>query len=145
LLEDVGVFDHTGLGRCGVMALDGCSIATLLVRGADDAFSSVLLALIAVAVLARIINIYIPVPGSLKTILNVVLALIAVGIVLWLINTYIPMAGSIKAILNMVVVAATCVGVLRALGLWSGTVRLWRKITSRRIEHDSFGGRESKV
>jgi predicted membrane protein len=106
---------------------------------------SVLLALIAVGVLARLIHTYIPVPGNIKTILNVVLALIAVGIVLWVINTYIPMAGSIKAILNIVVVVATCVAILQAFGLWAGTVTLWRKITSRRMEHDPLVVPESKV
>lgn len=36
--------------------------------------------------------------------LDVVIALIVVGVLLWLVNTYIPMAGSIKSILNAVVV-----------------------------------------
>jgi predicted membrane protein len=49
----------------------------------------------------------------------IVLALIVVGMVLWLINTYIPMAGSIKTILNVVVVIAVCVWVLQAVGLWT--------------------------
>ncbi len=40
------------------------------------------------------------------------------GIILWLINTYVPMAGSIKTILNVVVVVAVCVWVLQAVGLW---------------------------
>jgi predicted membrane protein len=50
--------------------------------------------------------------------LNVVLALIVVGVALWLINRYIPMASSIKTILNVVVVVAVCVWVLQAVGLW---------------------------
>jgi hypothetical protein len=37
---------------------------------------------------------------------------------LWLINRFIPMAGSIKTILNVVVVVAVSVWVLRATGLW---------------------------
>jgi hypothetical protein len=49
----------------------------------------------------------------------VVLVLIIVGMALWLINTYIPMAGSIKTILNVVVVIAVAVWVLKAFGLWS--------------------------
>lgn len=48
----------------------------------------------------------------------IVLALIVVGVGLWLINTYIPMAGSIKTILNVVIVVATAVWVLQAFGLW---------------------------
>jgi len=49
----------------------------------------------------------------------IVLVLIVVGMVLWLINTYIPMARSIKTILNAVVVIAVCVWVLKAAGLWT--------------------------
>ncbi len=48
----------------------------------------------------------------------IVLALIVVGVALWLINTYIPMASSIKTILNVVVVVAVVIWVLRAVGLW---------------------------
>lgn len=48
----------------------------------------------------------------------IVLVLIIVGVALWLINTYIPMASSIKTILNIVVVIAVCVWVLQAVGLW---------------------------
>jgi predicted membrane protein len=49
---------------------------------------------------------------------NVVIALIVVGVALWLINTYIPMASSIKTILNVVVVVAVAVWVLQAVGMW---------------------------
>jgi len=57
-------------------------------------------ALIVVAIVGWLTNTVIPVPGSMKPVLNVVLALIVVGIALELINTYVPMAASIKAILN---------------------------------------------
>jgi predicted membrane protein len=50
---------------------------------------------------------------------NLVIVLIVVGMALYLINTYIPMASSIKTILNVVVVVAVCVWVLQAVGLWS--------------------------
>ena len=49
---------------------------------------------------------------------NIVLVLIVVGVGLWLINTYIPMAGSIKTILNVVVVVAVAIWVLQAVGMW---------------------------
>ena len=49
---------------------------------------------------------------------NLVLVLIVVGVALWLINRYIPMATSIKTILNVVVVVAVGVWVLKAVGLW---------------------------
>lgn len=49
----------------------------------------------------------------------IVIALVVVGLVLWLINTYIPMAGSIKTILNVVVVICVAVWVLKATGMWA--------------------------
>lgn len=52
--------------------------------------------------------------------LNIVVILIVVGMGLYLINRYIPMASSIKSILNIVVVVAVCVWLLQAAGLWSG-------------------------
>lgn len=51
-------------------------------------------------------------------IINLVFVLILVGVALYLINRYIPMASSIKTILNVVVVVAVCVWVLQAVGLW---------------------------
>ena len=50
--------------------------------------------------------------------LNLVLALIVVGVALWLVNNFIPMASSIKTILNVVVVVAVGIWVLKAVGLW---------------------------
>ena len=51
--------------------------------------------------------------------LDLVVALIVVGVALYLVNRYIPMASSIKSILNVVVVVAVCFWVLQAAGLWS--------------------------
>ena len=51
--------------------------------------------------------------------LDLMLALVVVGVVLWLVNRYIPMASSIKSILNAVVVVAVMVWVLKAAGLWA--------------------------
>jgi len=48
----------------------------------------------------------------------IVLVLIVVGVGLWLINTFIPMAGSIKTILNVVVVVAVVIWVLQSVGMW---------------------------
>jgi len=50
--------------------------------------------------------------------INLVLTLIVVGVALWLINRFIPMASSIKTILNIVVVVAVGVWVLQVTGLW---------------------------
>jgi len=49
---------------------------------------------------------------------TLVITLIIVGVALWLINRFIPMASSIKTILNVVVVVAVCVWVLQSTGLW---------------------------
>jgi hypothetical protein len=58
--------------------------------------------------------------GQEMPLVNLVIALIVVGVALYLINRYIPMASSIKSILNVVVVVAVAVWVLQAAGLWSG-------------------------
>ena len=50
--------------------------------------------------------------------LNIVIVLVVVGVVLWLINNYIPMASSIKTILNVVVVIFVAIWVLQAVGMW---------------------------
>jgi hypothetical protein len=50
--------------------------------------------------------------------LNLVVVLIVVGVALWLINTYVPMASSIKTILNVVVVVVVGIFVLKSTGLW---------------------------
>jgi hypothetical protein len=51
--------------------------------------------------------------------INVVIVLVIVGVVLGLINRYIPMASSIKSILNVVVVIVVCVWLLQATGMWT--------------------------
>jgi predicted membrane protein len=55
--------------------------------------------------------------------LSLVFVLIIAGVGLYVINNYIPMASSIKTILNIVVVVAVCVWVLQGLGLWTGLTR----------------------
>ena len=49
--------------------------------------------------------------------IHVILVLIVVGVLLWLVNSYIPMAGSIKSILNAVVVIAVVLWLLSVFGL----------------------------
>ena len=51
--------------------------------------------------------------------LNIVVMLIIVGVGLYLINRFIPMASSIKSILNVVVVVVVCVWLLKVFGLWT--------------------------
>jgi len=56
--------------------------------------------------------------------IQIILVLIVVGMVLWLINQYVPMAGSIKSILNAVVVIAVIVWLLNVFGFLSTSPRL---------------------
>ncbi len=48
---------------------------------------------------------------------QVLMVLVVVGVVLWLINRYIPMQHTIKSILNGVVVIATVLWLLNVFGL----------------------------
>jgi hypothetical protein len=49
---------------------------------------------------------------------QIVLVLIVVGVLLWLINRYIPMQGTIKSILNAVVVIVVVLWILNVFGLF---------------------------
>ena len=49
--------------------------------------------------------------------LQVIVTLIVVGILLWLVNRFIPMANSIRSILNAVVVIAVVLWLLNIFGL----------------------------
>ena len=54
----------------------------------------------------------------MSALIYVVLALIIVGVVLWLINSFIPMASSIKTILNIVVVIVVIMWLLSFFGIF---------------------------
>ena len=60
------------------------------------------------------------------SLITVVLTLIVIGVLLWLINTFIPMAGSIKSILNVVIVIAVILWLLYGFGVLghSGEIRM---------------------
>jgi len=49
--------------------------------------------------------------------LQVLLTLVVVGVLLWLVNSFVPMQGTIKSILNAIVVIAVVVWLLNAFGL----------------------------
>ncbi|MGB7495337.1 MAG: Thivi_2564 family membrane protein [Candidatus Acidiferrum sp.] len=49
---------------------------------------------------------------------QVLIALIVVGVLLWLVNRFIPMQGTIKSILNGVVVIAVVLWLLNIFGLF---------------------------
>jgi hypothetical protein len=50
--------------------------------------------------------------------MQILIALIVVGVLLWLVNSFIPMQGSIKSILNGVVVIAVVLWLLNVFGLF---------------------------
>jgi hypothetical protein len=51
------------------------------------------------------------------TLVGIVVVLVVVGLILWLINTYIPMAGSIKSLLNIVVFLVVLIWLLQVFGV----------------------------
>ena len=55
---------------------------------------------------------------------QVLVALIVVGVLLWLVNNYIPMAGSIKSILNAVVVILVVLWLLNVFGVMHSLSRI---------------------
>jgi hypothetical protein len=55
---------------------------------------------------------------------QLVLVLIVVGVLLWLINRFVPMQGSIKSILNAVVVIAVVLWLLNVFGLVTSLSRI---------------------
>ena len=56
--------------------------------------------------------------NAIVPLLQVVIDLVVVGVLLYLVNRFIPMAGSIKSILNAVVVIVVVIWLLKAFGLW---------------------------
>jgi len=60
--------------------------------------------------------------------INVVVVLIVVGVLLWLINRFIPMAGSIKSILNVVVVIVVVLWLLNIFGIFNyhSMIHIWK-------------------
>jgi hypothetical protein len=55
---------------------------------------------------------------------QLVVTLIVVGLLLWLVNNYIPMQSSIKSILNGVVVIAVVLWLLNVFGLFSSLTKI---------------------
>jgi hypothetical protein len=51
--------------------------------------------------------------------IQIVMVLIVVGVLLWLINRFIPMQATIKSILNAVVVISVVLWLLNVFGLFS--------------------------
>ncbi|MHB8178388.1 MAG: Thivi_2564 family membrane protein [Vulcanimicrobiaceae bacterium] len=51
--------------------------------------------------------------------IHVVIVLIIVGVLLWMINNFLPMASSIKSILNFIVIIAVILWLLQVFGIWN--------------------------
>jgi len=49
---------------------------------------------------------------------QILIVLVVVGVLLWLVNSYIPMQGTIKSILNAVVIIAVVLWLLNVFGLF---------------------------
>jgi hypothetical protein len=56
--------------------------------------------------------------------IHIVLVLIVVGVLLWLINRFIPMQSTIKSILNLVVVIVVVIWLLQAFGVLGSISRV---------------------
>jgi hypothetical protein len=56
--------------------------------------------------------------------LQVLLVLVVVGVLLWLVNNFIPMQNTIKSILNGVVVIATVLWLLNVFGVLHSLSRI---------------------
>ena len=56
--------------------------------------------------------------------LQIMVVLIVVGVLLWLVNSFIPMASTIKSILNAVVVIVVVLWLLNVFGLFHAFSRM---------------------
>jgi len=56
--------------------------------------------------------------------LQLIMVLVVVGVLLWLVNRFVPMAGSIKSILNAVVVIGVVLWLLKVFGLFHSLSRI---------------------
>lgn len=56
--------------------------------------------------------------------LQVVIVLVVVGVLLWLVNRFIPMQGTIKSILNAIVVIGVVLWLLDVFGLFHSISRI---------------------
>jgi len=62
--------------------------------------------------------------SKIMNLIQVVEVLVVVGVLLWLVNRFIPMQSSIKSILNGVVVIAVVLWLLNAFGLFHSFSRV---------------------
>ncbi len=56
--------------------------------------------------------------------LQIVMVLVVVGVLLWLVNRFIPMQGTIKSILNAIVIIGVVLWLLNVFGLFHSMSRI---------------------
>ena len=56
--------------------------------------------------------------------LQIIIVLVVVGVLLWLVNRFIPMQGTIKSILNAIVVIFVVLWLLNVFGLFQSISRV---------------------
>jgi hypothetical protein len=62
--------------------------------------------------------------ANIMPLIQVLEVLVVVGVLLWLVNRFIPMQGSIKSILNGVVVIAVVLWILNIFGLFHSLAKI---------------------
>jgi hypothetical protein len=62
--------------------------------------------------------------STIMPLIQLLEVLVVVGVLLWLVNRFIPMQGTIKSIFNGVVVIATVLWILNAFGLFQSLSRV---------------------
>jgi hypothetical protein len=62
--------------------------------------------------------------SKIMSLIQIVEVLVVVGVLLWLVNRFIPMQGTIKSILNGVVVIALVLWLLNAFGMFHSLSRI---------------------
>jgi flagellar biogenesis protein FliO len=62
--------------------------------------------------------------GKPMPLIQLLEVLVVVGVLLWLVNRFIPMQGTIKSILNGVVVIAVVLWIMNAFGLFQSLSRI---------------------
>jgi cytochrome b subunit of formate dehydrogenase len=58
------------------------------------------------------------------SLITILVVLIVTGVVLWLVNSFIPMQSTVKSILNIVVVIVLIVWLLKAFGLFDSLLNI---------------------
>jgi hypothetical protein len=61
---------------------------------------------------------------SFMPLLQILIVLVVIGVLLWLVNSFIPMQGTIKSLLNAVVVIATVLWLLNIFGVFHSLSRM---------------------